>query len=33
VLRCEMDDPRSNALALVSAVRLCVDEKGVVSTV
>jgi len=33
VLRCEVDEPRSYALALVSAVRLCVDDKGMVSTV
>jgi hypothetical protein len=33
VLRCEVDDPRSYALALVSAVRLRVDDKGMVSTV
>ena len=33
VLRGETDGPRSNALALVSAVRLRVDEKGMVSAV
>lgn len=33
VLRCEVDELLSYALALVSAVRLRVDEKGVVSTV
>ena len=33
VLSCEVDDPCSDALALVSPVRLRVDEKGVVCTV
>ena len=33
MLRCEVDEPRSYALALVSAVRLRVDEKGMVSAV
>ena len=33
VLRCEVDELRSYALALVSAVRLCVDDKGMVSSV
>ncbi len=33
MLRCEVDNPCSDALALVSAVRLCIEEKGVVSTV
>ena len=33
VLRCEANDPRSDALALPSAVRLRVDEKGMVSAV
>jgi hypothetical protein len=33
MLRSEADDMRSYALPLVSAVRLCIDEKRVVSAV